>query len=687
MNLKNTWLLLVWIILIISASCARQGTPTGGPKDTIPPTLVRMDPALGTVNFDEDEIELEFSEFIEARELKKELIINPSVKEYKFFASKRTLVIQLEESLKDSTTYTFNFREGVKDISEGNSAQNITLAFSTGNFIDSFQVVGNVKRLMNNKPAEDVVVGLYPTGDTITIMNGPPMYFTKTNEEGNYNINYIREGSYKIYAFDDKNNNLLFESNNEAIGFVADTIHLKSEEVEKIPAAVLDSLQSDTTTTEQPSIELYGEQINLVLVKKDLRPITIQSSRANGQYYEIKFNKPLKSYSVTVEPEDLSETTQQYIRDSLQANVVDSVTQYIYSNFQEQQQLIRFYNTIRQDSLRIFLSVEDSVNQQIEDTVLYISFTPTRRKPDDLTQQFKPEQEEITRRVQGDITFSKPMVTVKTDSILLAYDTLFTLPIEYNQFIRWNSHYDKATITKEINREELISQIMVEQRSADSMAFIRRQSMEATYIDSLQKASTLDDKMQYFEVLVSLQNDPAKRKVADSLRKIEDENTKKNILDNFSDSVTITEKFTPPSISRESILSNLKPLVLYMAPGSFMSIEQDSSQVIRQTFPFKNPDNYGTIKGEVKTDYPSYIIQLTDQELNVIAESRNQNNYSFQLIPPGNYLIRILIDQDEDGQWEEGNLLKNEEPEPVVFFEGGEIPLKANWVYTQDLAF
>ncbi len=678
---KSTLLLIIFWALLITASCARRGAPTGGPKDSIPPTLVKMNPALGRVNFKGDELELQFSELIEARDLKKELIINPNVKDYKFYVSKRSLFITLDEALRDSTTYTFNFREGIKDITERNPAENVVMAFSTGAFLDSFQVIGNVKQLLTGKPAEDVVVGLYATTDTLDIFNSSPMYLTKTDQEGNYLINYIREGNYKIYAFNDQNNNLKYESNTEALGF-------KAQPVALLPDSVTERMEVDSLTLADSTSQalFYGKKTNLHLVKKDIRPLRVQSSRPNGKYYEIKFNKPLQSFTVRSEASDFSEATKSYVEDSLKVTVKDSLPKYLFSNFQEQQQTVRIYNTLRQDSLKIYLTAQDSVGQQISDSVFYIKFSDTRRKAEELTQQTQTRQPEITQTIEAEVMFNKPIVQINTDSILLVYDTLATIPIRYDTALQWNSHNDVLTFYKKINKQELLSEIIASKIRNDSTAFELRQSREQQYIDSLKASQRIEKQLQYLTAIVDIQNSPGKEKLLDSIRTIENEEAQRRLINRLADTISVTQSYQR-SYNREEVMASMGPLTLYMAPGSFISVEGDSSKEVRQNYGFKKQENYGTIKGKIDTEYPSFVVQLLDKNYTVMAESNRRNSYSFALIQPGEYMLRILIDSDEDGQWEEGSILQNQEPEPVIFFEQKNIALKANWEITQDLAF
>lgn len=52
-----------WIFyLLFALACARQTAPTGGPKDSIPPSLAASLPKQGQVNFKGSTVELSFSE-------------------------------------------------------------------------------------------------------------------------------------------------------------------------------------------------------------------------------------------------------------------------------------------------------------------------------------------------------------------------------------------------------------------------------------------------------------------------------------------------------------------------------------------------------------------------------------------------------------------------------------------------
>lgn len=663
MRICQLWLTAILFTLVLIGSCARRGVPTGGEKDTIPPTLVRMVPELEAVNYRGDEIELEFNELIEARNLKKELIVTPPVEEYDFYIKKNKLHIELEEELQDSTTYTFNFGEAIQDLSEGNKATNAVAAFSTGNYIDSFQIQGTVRTLLTQQPVEEAVVTLYDTRDTLDAFTGPPRYFAKTDEEGNYTIRYIKPGLYRVYAYSDANSNLKIETNKEPYGFIADTLFI---------GVVDPEVEAQGDSVKRPSLSA----INVPITRKNALPLTLQSSRATGKYYEFKFNKGIKRYTLSTTATDVEAPTKKLI-DSLGVNTTDSV-RFLFHNFQDERQEIRIYNTLRQDSLRTILTAIDSTEQAVRDSVFYVQFTSSRRKSEDFTTKFEVGNEAIDDSIQSRVKFNKPVINVKTDSILLSYDTLYYLPIDYAKALTWNKQLDEVEITLPIDRGQLIDSVMFYQRRNDSITSVQQQQRSSIYLDSLRFATNLGDQQRLLSSLLKVSRDPAVQQLQDSVDTLEEEQQIIRLIRTTVDTLVIRP--TPPTRlpDRRTISENLKALNFYAAPGSFMSVEQDSSDAVVQRYTFRNPEKFGTVSGTVTVPYENYFFQLINKSYQVVQELKNPTSYSFKGIRPDTYQLRILVDRDNDGVWEDGNVLLNEEPEPV-FLHPEEIIVRENW--------
>ncbi len=70
-------------------------------------------------------------------------------------------MIEFDEKLKDSTTYTFYFLDAIRDLNEGNILQNYQFVLSTGPVIDSLSVTGNIYNAFNLEVPEKTEVILY----------------------------------------------------------------------------------------------------------------------------------------------------------------------------------------------------------------------------------------------------------------------------------------------------------------------------------------------------------------------------------------------------------------------------------------------------------------------------------------------------------------------------------------------
>lgn len=217
---------LVWIVII--SSCANQGMPTGGPKDSIPPVLVGTQPKLRATDYKGDEVRLTFNEYILPSEISEELVISPPLKKRPSIRTKsKTLIIKFNEPLKDSTTYSLDFKNSVVDNNEKNPLENLRFSFSTGEVYDSLRVAGRVINAFNLEPVEKALVMLHKNLHDSAVFKVIPDYIAKTDENGVFMIDNIAPGKYHIFAIDDANTDLMYNEGAESIAFV-DTLVVPS---------------------------------------------------------------------------------------------------------------------------------------------------------------------------------------------------------------------------------------------------------------------------------------------------------------------------------------------------------------------------------------------------------------------------------------------------------------------------
>lgn len=231
--LKNL-ALLVTIITIVS--CAKVGRPTGGKKDELPPNVLSSKPVNKSVDFNSKKIRIEFDEFIKLKDLNKQLIISPPMKNQPIIKpqgiASKYLDIKILDTLNENTTYTFNFGNAVIDNAEGNVLKQFKYLFSTGSYIDSLEVKGTVKDAILPKPETAILVMLYKIDEKFNdsiIFKKKPDYISNTLDSTYFNITNIKEGKYSLIAIKDKSNNLIYNPKEDKIGFVKDYIMLPSD--------------------------------------------------------------------------------------------------------------------------------------------------------------------------------------------------------------------------------------------------------------------------------------------------------------------------------------------------------------------------------------------------------------------------------------------------------------------------
>jgi len=299
---KFVFLLSLLFVLaqLIFQNCAQIATPPGGKKDTLAPIIVQSIPLNKSKNYKGKKIELSFNEYINIKNINQELLITPTVGFYETKIKPNGISILLDSALKDNTTYTFNFRNAIEDVSERNVGKNIKLVFSTSNLIDSLLIKGNIKTMLYNKKIENILVGLYPYTDTLKIDKVKPYYFTKTDTSGNYSLENLASGKYYMAAFEDINNNLLLNSNKEQVDFIADKyieITKNHEQDFKIALQNLDPLkQIKVTTTAKTILYDYNrglKKINFTNTKNKIIPI-----------YQLEKNRSIRFYINDIDKKD-----------------------------------------------------------------------------------------------------------------------------------------------------------------------------------------------------------------------------------------------------------------------------------------------------------------------------------------------------------------------------------------------
>lgn len=229
---------LLWLFAsLVLVSCARVGSPVGGKKDSIAPKMIGSNIDTTRVNVSKNlkELRIYFDEYIQLKDISKNLIISPPIKYTKILPSStgnKYLEIQWKDSLQANTTYNFNFGNSVVDLNESNVLPYFNFAFSTGEKLDDLYISGTISdALGNSKNSEgkekNLVIGLYQVKDTMNYRQ-KPYYITKADEDGYFELNYLTPGKYRIVGFDDENGNSIYDSGKESVAFQKTEVDLEN---------------------------------------------------------------------------------------------------------------------------------------------------------------------------------------------------------------------------------------------------------------------------------------------------------------------------------------------------------------------------------------------------------------------------------------------------------------------------
>ena len=154
--MQNT---LLFSIAFLLFSCATKLRPTGGEKDTSPPVLKSAQPVSGSTQFNGNQFELKFDEFLKRENFENLILVSPRIEDLKVDYRGKKLVISWKNELEANTTYNFQFLQSIKDYTESNVLSNFQYVLSTGNQIDSLKISGQVDWL-DSKPNSATLICL-----------------------------------------------------------------------------------------------------------------------------------------------------------------------------------------------------------------------------------------------------------------------------------------------------------------------------------------------------------------------------------------------------------------------------------------------------------------------------------------------------------------------------------------------
>jgi hypothetical protein len=323
MNRLLYFFIAVLIIAKMAAlsGCANIIPPTGGLRDSLPPTLIKAAPENKNLHFTGKIITFNFDEYVEVKDIRQNLIVSPVPKSEPTVEFKlRTVTVKLKDTLEPNTTYSLNFGRAIRDINEGNTLNNFTYVFSTGARIDSSEFSGKVIMAATGKIDSTLIVMLHRHTDDSAVAKEKPRYITHLDSGGNFRFHYLEPGTYAIYALKDEGGQRKYTSKTQVFAF-ADSPVVVQQNYRPVVLYAYDDTSGSKTPKKTTSKVAQSKKPD----KDKEKRLVVQLNIANNQLdllsdLVLTFPVPLKNFDsskVRFTDENFKDITQfHYLQDS-----------------------------------------------------------------------------------------------------------------------------------------------------------------------------------------------------------------------------------------------------------------------------------------------------------------------------------------------------------------------------------
>jgi len=677
--------------------------------------VVESSPENYSTNFTAEKVEVKFDEYIKLDKLKDKLVISPVMEEKPDIVAKgKMLEIEFNSELLPDRTYTINFGDALVDLNESNPLENYQYVFSTGDKLDSLQMSGHVIDAFTQEPVEKAAVMLYAENHDTLPLTTLPTYLSITNENGEFKLNNLAAGSYKIFALIDANSNFLFDQPTEQVAF-------------------LDSLITPTVTPDTTVIPTKAETPTATIALQDTTVIPAKAGTSTDtttilEVDSIAIPDTIALQDTTVIPAKAGTST-----DTTTILEVDTTYLYLPQNlllhtFVEKRPNQKITETNRPQANKIeiiFNEPLDSLSIQLRyiDSLLNTPDTPfpdsSNLTPQDssLTLPLVSRLSPLASRLSSLASLFSPSWSPTRDSITLwvndttlaardslifvfgfnVYDSL-EQKIPTRDTVRFNFRTPKNEEETDKNPFQITSNTKRNKElGVPFMIYTAEpyQTVDTSFIEFVRKQDTIEideafelwpDTMVQFSVSSEI---PAFTRTGFS-EKPQDSRDKPQDSIHISSLASRLSPLLSPLVSRLSPLSfRLSPLSDFLPdssyslrffPGAFTTYTGLTNDTTKFDFTVKNPDQYGIINLTLEAIDEPAVLQLLNSKGTVVKERHmtTSGRESFYSLKPGKYTFKLILDTNQNGKWDTGRYLKKIQPEGILVF-GKELDLKANW--------
>lgn len=288
--------------LLAGTGCASIVPPQGGPRDSLPPFLLKANPKDSATNFTGTKITFAFNEYVEVQNAQENLLVSPLPKNNPVVDFKlKEITVKLKDTLQPNTTYTLNFGNAVKDYTEGNIYKNFTYTFSTGDYIDSLELTGKVIIAETGKADSTLIVMLHTNPEDSAVAKTKPDYIARLDSAGDFHFKNLPPKTFYVYALKDEGGTRRYFGEKQLFAF-ADTAYNTAQQNQPLIlyafAGINASEKKETPVAVTSGLSPGRNKPGVAAVDKRLK---FQTNLLSNQQdllsdFEITFEQPLQSF-------------------------------------------------------------------------------------------------------------------------------------------------------------------------------------------------------------------------------------------------------------------------------------------------------------------------------------------------------------------------------------------------------
>lgn len=670
-SIKYRRLLIVFYALCMMhvafvSSCARMGSPDGGPYDETPPKVVSTSPKFGSSNVKHaKKIVIEFDEIVKVENAMENVVISPpQIEQPEISATGRKVTIDLIDSLKPNVTYTIDFSDAIVDNNEGNPYGDYAFTFSTGEQVDTFQMSGHVLDAQNLEPIKGMLVGLYREEEGTTLPDStfrtlPFERISRTDSKGHFVVKGLASGNYRAFALKDQNQNYIYDQPAEMVAF-SDRILSPSSRPDVRPDTVWhDSIHYDSIVY-TPYTHYYPDDIALLAFESALQNrYLLKSERLTPQMFTIYFTAPsdtlphLKGLNFDVEDAFIvdatphNDTINYWVKDSLIYKLDTLTIQMDFFATDTAGVLALTTDTLWLVSKLTKEKIAKEQQEKYEEWVKeYKQQLKEARRAARRAEKENADNPDVPKISEASETPEKADKSDKRKKKKKDDDENIDIPPMPEEFLEYKTSNLQA---------------MVPDKNID---FTFPEPLESVDLSKIHLSIQVDTLFQPVEFL--FRQKPDDIKTYRLYAEWEPDTTYQLVIDTTA-FVGIYGKRVEASkrAIRMKRLDTLSTLFVTLQGGRTAQSSSSNSQLPTGT-------------------WDGALVQLLDGSDKVVKAIKAQRGKAdFYFVEPGTYYLRLIDDLNGNGLWDTGDYDQHLQPEPV-YYNPNAITLKAQWEISQD---